>query len=83
MPETSSTLQADIPQRSRITLGGTVALLLLVIGGINWGLMGLADVNLVEWLFGRATLLTRLVYIAVGTAALYCAYRLPRWSRAG
>ena len=81
MPDTSS-LQADIPQRSRITLGGTVALLLLVIGGVNWGLMGLADVNLVEWLFGRATLLTRLVYIAVGIAAIYCAYRLPRWSRA-
>ena len=81
MPDTSS-LQADIPQRSRITLGGTVALLLLVIGGVNWGLMGLADVNLVEWLFGRATLLTRLVYIAVGIAAVYCAYRLPRWSRA-
>ncbi|MGZ8272284.1 MAG: DUF378 domain-containing protein [Burkholderiaceae bacterium] len=60
-----------------------VALLLLVVGGINRGLMGLADISLVESLFGRATLVTRLVYIVVGIAAAYCAYRLPRWSRLG
>lgn len=74
---------SDLPQRSGITLGGTVALVLLVFGGINWGLVGLAEVNLVEWLLGRSTLPTRLVYVVVGIAAAYCAYRLPRWSRTG
>ena len=76
-------MPADQPERSSVTLGGTVALLLLVIGGINWGLVGVADVNLVEWLLGRSTLATRVVYVAVGIAAAYCAWRLPRWSRAG
>lgn len=76
-------VRPEAPQRSRITLAGTVALVLLVIGGINWGLVGLLDVNVVEWLFGRATVATRAVYSVVGAAAVYCLVRLPRWSRAG
>ena len=60
-----------------------IAMVLMIVGGLNWGLVGVADVNLVEWLLGRSTLATRVVYVAVGIAAAYCAWRLPRWSRAG
>lgn len=44
---------------------------LLAIGGLNWGLVGLFDFNLVAALFGEMSLITRVVYILVGCAALY------------
>lgn len=51
-----------------------LALLLIIIGGINWGLIGLFDFNLVAALFGAGSILSRLVYILVGLAALYSIY---------
>ncbi len=42
-----------------------VSLVLSIIGCINWGLVGLFDFNLVEYLFGDGTFLTRLVYVLV------------------
>lgn len=48
-------------------------MVLLVIGGLNWGLVGLFDFNLVTYLFG-ATILTQTVYVLVGAAALWKAY---------
>lgn len=44
---------------------------LLVVGGLNWGLVGLLNFNLVATLFGDATMLSRLVYAVVGICALY------------
>lgn len=46
------------------------AYLLLVVGGLNWGLVGLFDFNLVSWLFGTGVF-AKIVYIAVGISALY------------
>lgn len=48
-----------------------VALLLIIIGGINWGLVGLFDFNLVDSLFGEGSALARTVYTLVGVAAVY------------
>lgn len=48
-----------------------IALVLTVIGGLNWGLIGLIDLNLVEAIFGAGSIITRIVYIVVGLAALY------------
>lgn len=48
-----------------------VTFLLLVVGGVNWGLTGLFDLNLVEMLFGAWPALVRLVYVLVGLAAVY------------
>lgn len=49
-----------------------LALILLVIGGINWGLVGLFQFDLVAALFGGGqTTLSRIVYVLVGLAALY------------
>lgn len=48
---------------------------LLVIGGLNWGLVGLFDINLVEAIFGAETLLTNIIYALVGLSALYVAIR--------
>lgn len=49
-----------------------VALLLLVIGGLNWGLIGLFEFNLVDFLFGVGSILSRIVYILVGASAVWC-----------
>jgi uncharacterized membrane protein YuzA (DUF378 family) len=46
-------------------------------------LVALLDFDVVAWLFGDRTLATRAVYLAVGVAAIYCLWKLPRWSRAG
>ncbi len=48
-----------------------VVLTLIIVGGINWGLIGLFDYNLVEALFGSATWFTRIVYTLVGLAGIY------------
>ena len=45
-------------------------LVLVIIGCINWGLVGLFDFNLVEYLFGDGTLLTRIVYVLVMISGL-------------
>ncbi len=50
---------------------GIVALLLMVVGGLNWGLVGLLQFDLVAALFGSMTLIARAVYVLVGLAALY------------
>ncbi|MBI5045315.1 MAG: DUF378 domain-containing protein [Candidatus Levybacteria bacterium] len=48
-----------------------VAFLLLVIGGVNWGLVGLFNFNLVTTLFGSMPALEMFVYVLVGASAVY------------
>ena len=48
-----------------------LALLLVIIGAVNWGLIGLSDVNLVTLLLGAESMLTRIVYLLVGIAGIY------------
>lgn len=51
--------------------------LLIVIGGLNWGLVGFFKYNLVEKLFGDSTkIITRLIYDLVGLAAVYALYKI-------
>ena len=50
-----------------------IALILTVIGGINWGLSGIFQFDLVAWLFGgQGAVLSRLSYTLVGIAAVWC-----------
>ena len=44
---------------------------LLIIGGLNWGLVGLFDFDLVAVIFGEMSALSRIIYILVGLAAVY------------
>ena len=44
---------------------------ILIVGALNWGLVGLFDFNLVDTILGQGSLLSRLVYIIVGLAAAY------------
>lgn len=48
-----------------------ISLILLLVGGLNWGLVGLFGLDLVEAIFGDMTLLSRLIYILVGASAVH------------
>lgn len=68
-------------QRSTTSWIGTIALIILLIGGLNWALVGLFSFDLVAALFGAMTTASRAVYVIVGIAAVYAIFLLPRVSR--
>ena len=49
----------------------TITQVLLIVGGLNWGLVGLADFDLVAAIFGEMTPFSRIVYLLVGLSALW------------
>ena len=51
----------------------TLALIMSIIGSLNWGLVGIFRFDLVAWLFGGQTgLVSRIIYTVVGLAGLWC-----------
>ena len=60
-----------------------IALILSIIGSLNWGLIGIFQFDLVAWLFGgQDAILSRVVYALVGLAGLWCITLLYRRIRA-
>ena len=63
-----------------------ISLLLLIVGGLNWGLVALAEFDLVATLvgldFGETNWASRIVYGLVGLSAVYGASRMPALARA-
>lgn len=53
-----------------------VAYILVLIGGLNWGIVGLFENDLVGELFGYGSGLAEIVYIVIGAAAAYLTYKL-------
>ncbi len=50
-----------------------IALILTIIGSINWGLVGIFQFDLVAWLFGGAgSIVSRIIYTVIGLAGLWC-----------
>lgn len=49
----------------------TIALILIIIGAINWGLVGIFNFNLVDTLFGTMSVISRTIYILVGISGLW------------
>ncbi len=50
-----------------------IALLLTVIGGINWGLVGLFKFDLVAWIFGgQGAIISRVIYTVIALASIWC-----------
>ena len=47
-----------------------ILLVITIIGAVNWGLIGIMDVNLVALIFGEGSLLSRIIYILVGISGL-------------
>ena len=60
----------------------TIALILSIIGSLNWGLVGIFQFDLVAWLFGgQDALFSRIIYTLVGLAGLWCISLLFRRGR--
>ncbi|MEH6665307.1 MAG: DUF378 domain-containing protein [Brevundimonas sp.] len=55
-----------------------VTLILVIVGGVNWGLVGAFQFDLVAALFGEQSALSRLVYVLVGLSALWQIMPLSR-----
>lgn len=49
----------------------TIALVLIIIGAINWGLVGIFNFNLVDAIFGAMSVISRIIYILVGISGLW------------
>ncbi len=49
----------------------TIALVLVIIGAINWGLVGIFNFNLVDAIFGAMSVISRIIYILVGISGLW------------
>ena len=57
----------------------TIALILSIIGCVNWGLIGIAKFDLVAWFFnGQGSVISRIIYTIVGLAGVWCATFLFR-----
>jgi len=57
----------------------TIAMILVIVGGLNWGLVGFFNFDLVAAIFGVMSFLSRIVYVLVGLSAIYLAF--TTWSR--
>ena len=53
-----------------------IALILIVVGGLNWGLFGAFKFNLVGAIFGGVHIIERIIYVLVGLSALYSIFIL-------
>ncbi len=60
----------------------TLALILSIIGSLNWGLVGIFKFDLVAWIFGgQDAVVSRIIYALVGLAGLWCITLLFRRNR--
>jgi len=57
----------------KLSIVDWIALILVIVGGLNWGLVGIFKFDLVAWIFGDMSIIARIVYILVGLAAVYTA----------
>ena len=65
--------------KKEVFLMDMIALILSIVGSLNWGLVALFKFDLVAWLFGGQTaLLSRIVYALVAVAGVWCATFLFR-----
>jgi len=56
-------------------------LVLAIIGGLNWGLVGLFKFDLVATIFGSMSVLSRIIYVLVGVSALYLVFVVGKFAR--
>ena len=60
-----------------------LALALSIIGCFNWGLVGIFKFDLVAWLFGAGSVLSRIIYTVIGLAGVWCVSFFMRRARLG
>lgn len=72
LPEKTGNIATSKTQTEVITMD-TIALILSIIGSLNWGLVGIFQFDLVAWIFGgQDAVLSRVIYTLVGLAGIWC-----------
>lgn len=66
---------------NKLTTLDWITLVLVVVGGLNWGLVGIFDFDLVAAIFGDMSAAARIVYALVGVSALYVLLSLGKLAR--
>lgn len=66
---------------NKLSVWDWIAMVLVIIGGLNWGLVGLFNVDLVARIFGDMSLISRVIYVLVALAAVYVAVIIARPSK--
>jgi uncharacterized membrane protein YuzA (DUF378 family) len=77
---------ANSPSTATLNPIDWLALVLMIVGSVNWGLVGAANFDLVAALFGSGSAISRIVYVLVGLAGLYglaMAFKLGSRQKAG
>lgn len=58
-----------------------IVVILLIVGGLNWGLVGLFEYDLVAEIFGEMSTVSRVVYSLVGLSGLYAIFTAGNWMK--
>jgi hypothetical protein len=58
-----------------------IAVILVIVGGLNWGLVGIFDFDLVATIFGDMSAISRVVYTLVGVSALWMIYTAAKMGK--
>lgn len=69
-------------RKAKMNVLDWVAMVLLIVGGLNWGSVGLLNFDIVAALFGTQTPLSRIIYVVVGLSALYSIYTSSKMAAA-
>lgn len=66
---------------NKLTILDLLALVLVIVGGLNWGLVGILNFDLVATIFGDMSALSRIVYALVGVGAVYVASQMMNFTK--
>lgn len=64
-------MNKNIMEESKMKIVDKIALVLIIIGAINWGLIGIFNFNLVDAIFGTMSVISRIIYALVGISGLW------------
>jgi uncharacterized membrane protein YuzA (DUF378 family) len=64
-----------------LTVLDWVAVVLVIIGGLNWGLVGIFSFDLVAAIFGVMSAISQIIYVLVGLSALYLVFMVGKFAR--
>lgn len=56
----------------------STSLILLIIGGINWGLIGIVNFDIISFIFGPIIILTKLTYLLIGAASVFVLFNFKK-----
>ncbi len=80
-PNTSVSAYESFISMKNLTGMDWVALILIIVGGLNWGLVGIFNFNLVSMIFGDMSSIARIVYALVGVSAIYMLMAMGKMGR--